>query len=101
MKRILTLVFCALLAFGGVEALEASPKNVKTRPVTVVFDTDIHCKNCAKKIEDNIAFEKGVKDLEISIEAKTVTVSFDPTKTDAETLRVAIEKLGYQAKTRK
>lgn len=103
MKRILTLVFCALLAFGAAETLNASPKAKKTKsqPVTVVFESSIHCGNCAKKVEENISFEKGVKDLSVSVEEKTVTITYDPSKTDEETLAAAIEKLGYTAKKKK
>lgn len=108
MKKIIAMVFCAVLAFGGAEAVNAAPvtevsyktPKKKAEPVTVVFKSNIHCKNCAKKIEDNIAFEKGVTALEVSVEEKTVTVTFDPSKTEIETLRAAIIKLGYTAEIR-
>ena len=72
-------------------------KDAGKKTETVTFKTNIHCKNCIKKVNDNIPFEKGVKDLEISLEDKLVTVTFDPSKTDEATLAKAIEKLGYTA----
>ena len=62
----------------------------------VTFLTDIHCQKCAQKIEDNVAFEKGVKDLKVNVKEKTVYIQYDSTKTDVSTLTKAIEKLGYQ-----
>lgn len=68
---------------------------------TVTFSTNMRCKNCVKKINENIAFEKGVKDLKVSLEKQTITVTFDPSKTSAETLSKAISKLGYNASLKK
>ena len=62
----------------------------------VTFLTDIHCQKCAQKIEDNVAFEKGVKDLKVNVKEKTVYIQYDSTKTDVGTLTKAIEKLGYK-----
>ena len=64
---------------------------------TVVFATNIRCNNCKKKIESNIAYEKGVKDLEVNLEDKTVTITYRSDKTDSEKLRDALQKLGYTA----
>ncbi|MBQ6557629.1 MAG: heavy-metal-associated domain-containing protein [Bacteroidales bacterium] len=65
--------------------------------VQVVFASNIHCANCSRKVQDNIAFEKGVKDLKVDVEGKTITVVFNPAKTDTLKLKKAINKLGYTA----
>ncbi len=65
--------------------------------VQVVFASNIHCANCGRKVQDNIAFEKGVKDLKVDVEGKTITVVFNPAKTDTLKLKKAINKLGYTA----
>lgn len=72
--------------------MEAAPKN-ETK--TVVFKVGLHCQNCVKKVKENISFEKGVKALDVNLEKKLVTVTYDPSKTDEATLKKAIEKLGY------
>ena len=74
------------------ELLTSAPKDYKT----VIFEVSMHCENCVKKINENISFEKGVKDLEVSLEGKVVTITYDPAKTDESTLKAAIEKLGYK-----
>ena len=65
--------------------------------VQVVFATSIHCANCGKKVQENISFEKGVKDLKVDVPTKQVTITFNPTKTDTVKLKKAINKLGYDA----
>lgn len=76
----------------GSSVVEAAPKN-ETK--TVVFKVGLHCQNCVKKVKENISFEKGVKALDVNLEKKLVTVTYDPSKTDEATLKKAIEKLGY------
>lgn len=75
-------------------AVSARPK-AEVR--TVTFVTDIHCAKCVRKLNDNLAFEKGVKDLKVDLDAKTVTFKYDPSKTTPERLAYAINKLGYKA----
>ena len=63
---------------------------------TVVFSVAMHCHKCVEKINANIAFEKGVKSLEVSFDQLTVTIGYDASKTDENKLADAIRKLGYQ-----
>ena len=81
----------ALMAF----ATSAKPKTVKR---TVVYGSTVDCKNCERKVMENISFEKGVKDVAVDLSKQTVTVVFDEAKTDTTTLAKAIRKLGYDAK---
>ena len=89
MKRILSIILAAVVSLS----MWAGAKKQ-----TVVLDVDIHCQGCITKIEKNIAFEKGVKDLVCNLEEKTVTVTFDPSKTDIPTLLAAFEKINKPAK---
>lgn len=99
----LIIAACALIFAGTMPAAAAAPlaekteQNVKKAAVkTVTFNVSMHCKNCVKKINDNVAFEKGVKDLSVSLDSKTVTVTYDPARTDVAKLKAALEKLGYK-----
>lgn len=69
----------------------------KSEKATVLFSVNLHCDGCVTKIEKNIAFEKGVKDLQCDLKKKTVLVTFDPAKTSVETLQSAFEKIGKPA----
>ena len=104
MKQIIILILSALflaapIAFAGNTGTASTlqDKKVKKEKKTVTFNVSMHCKNCVAKITDNISFAKGVEDLKVSLDEKTVTLTYDPAKTDEATLQKAIEKLGYTA----
>lgn len=89
-----TLRWMALLAMmlGMAFSVKAEKKNVKT----VLYHVNLHCEACKAKIEKNIPYEKGVKDLLVDLEGKTVKVSFREDKNTTEGIRKAIEKLNFQ-----
>ena len=92
MKQILLVILAALfLACPMVLA-------AKKKTVTVTYEVSMHCKKCVEKLNDNIAFMKGVEDLKVSLDEKTVTITYNLAKTDEAKLVKAIEKLGYTAK---
>ena len=105
MKRIFTLlaIAFAMLSANPQAALAktSSAQDSKPKTETVVFETSMHCDKCEKKISENISFEKGVKDLKTDLSSKTVTVKYDPAKTDKSKLAAAIKKLGYTATEKK
>ena len=79
--------------------ISASAKNPHKKEIrTVVFSVAMHCHKCVEKINANIAFEKGVKSLDVSFEQLTVTIGYDASKTDETKLAEAIRKLGYPVK---
>ncbi|MBP5549335.1 MAG: heavy-metal-associated domain-containing protein [Bacteroidales bacterium] len=91
MKKIVIVLAALSIMFVA----EASKPKVKR---TVLYRASIECKSCKTKILDNIAFEKGVKDVVVNLPEKTVKIVFDEAKTDTLTLAKAIRKLGYKAK---
>lgn len=93
----LVMVCMASFSLGGFAQDKKEKKNTKEE---VVFDVSLHCDNCKKKMEKNLPFEKGVKNLKVDMDSKTVLVQYDSKKTDKNKLQKAIEKLGYEAKER-
>ncbi len=93
MKKIITAVIGTLILASV--AMEA--KTVKPVLKKVVYCTDLDCEDCAKKIRENVSFEKGVKDLSVDVPTKMVQIQFDSNKTDTLVLKKAINKLGYEA----
>ena len=92
MKKTITAIIAVLMAFSV--SMYAGPKK-KGEIKGVTFSVHLHCENCVKKVQENIAFEKGVKGLDISLEDQTVAIKYDAAKTSEQTLKTAIEKLGY------
>jgi Cu2+-exporting ATPase len=93
MKKTLIIIMTALVAFA-VSSYAGPKKKAELKEVT--FSVHLHCANCVKKVQENIAFEKGVKGLDVCLGHQTVNVKYDPAKTSEETLKAAIEKLGYE-----
>ena len=108
MKRIIVIALAALMGFSayaaGTVMTEVSTsaqifKKPKAEVKEVVFNVNLHCNSCVKKVQENIAFEKGVKGLEVSLEKQTVAVKYDASKTSVETLKAAIQKLNVPVKS--
>jgi copper chaperone CopZ len=78
-------------------AQETKDKAKKKKGEEVTFTVNMYCENCKTKIEKNISWEKGVKDLTVDLEKKTVKIVYDAKKTTEENLKKAIEKLGFTA----
>ena len=93
--KVTVLMMVALLAFSLNAAAQKKDKQAKFEEVT--FVTDIDCKNCVKKCEATLPYEKGIKDCKIDLASKTIYFKFDTKKTSKEKLAKAIEKLGYSA----
>ena len=65
---------------------------------TVIFNANLHCESCKAKVEKNIPYEKGVKDLKVDMKTQTITVTFREDKNTTENLQKAIEKLNIEVK---
>lgn len=63
----------------------------------IKIQTNLDCEMCKKKIEDYMAFEKGVTAIEADVPSKIVTIEFRTKRTDEQKLVDAIKKLGYEA----
>ena len=97
MKRYL-IIALTLLLVAGTAAFAQDKKQKKQADIReVTFVTTIDCKNCVKKVEANLPYEKGIKDMKVNLDDRTVWIKYDATKTDKEKLAAAIVKLGYEA----
>lgn len=92
MKHIILLI---AILIGSMAMPAKSAARDKNELATVVFSVSMHCNNCKKKIENSISFEKGVKDLQVNLEDKTVSVTYRKDKTNSEKLMNVIKELGY------
>lgn len=91
--KLLIPILALFLVSLSTNVLAAKKDNLKTS----LFNVSMDCVSCKEKIEKNIAFEKGVKDLLVDLDAKTVSVTYDLHKNSDEKLIAAFVKLGYQA----
>ena len=103
MKKTVILILAALVAFVAPSMVsmnsEASAQIIKKSKQKseikgVTFNVELHCAGCVKKVQENLAFEKGVKDLHVCMESQVIALKYDASKTDEEALKKAIIKLG-------
>lgn len=95
MKKIILVLFVALFSVAVADAQQ--PKKGEKKTVTTTFVTDIDCEGCAKKVTNTIPYEKGVKDVQVDVPSKTVTVTYDPAKTNDDALVKAFAKIKIKA----
>lgn len=65
---------------------------------TAVFTLDhqMH-EQCKVKINTNLRFEKGVQKIDVSLPKNTITIVYNPEKTNPQTLIEAFKKIGFNA----
>ena len=98
MKNLMQNLKKALMAIAIIlftSAAFAQKQEVK-KVETVVFNVGMDCQGCVNKIEKNLPFEKGVKDLKVDLENKKVTLVYKTKSTNKEKLKKAIEKLKFE-----
>ncbi len=83
------MIMASLLLMAGAKEM---------RVLVMTPTPKMHCESCENKIKKNLRFEKGVVKIETSVEAQTVTVTYDASKTNAEKIQTAMKKIGYDTK---
>ena len=89
-RKLLCILACLLF----VTAMQAQTGG-KFQQVT--FQTNGTCQSCKNKIENNIAYEKGVKDVNFDLATSKVRITYNGKKTDPQKLQKAIRALGFTA----
>lgn len=83
-----------MLAFG---LFTANLATAQSKDAQVKIKTSAVCGMCKKTIEKYLAYEKGVQSSDLDVKSKTVTVTYNPKKTDVAKIKKAINKSGYDA----
>ena len=98
MKKIIMLCLMAVIGFGVSDAMAQKKSDAALK--TTVFMTDVDCETCAKKIDNSIPFQKGVKEVKVDVSTQTVTVTYDVAKTNDEALLKAFKKVKVNAEVK-
>lgn len=81
----IALAVCTLMAFGAEKTTE-------------VFTLDHQMsQNCEKRIKENLRFEKGISKIDVSLKQNTITITYNPAKTDTAKIIEAFKKIGFNA----
>ncbi len=92
MKKLIALFTIIALATGVGFAQKVQKKVKKEEVVEFRLDEEI-CQNCKKKIDNNIAFEKGVTAIKYGEDKSTVQIKYRADRTDTKKLQTAFEKV--------
>ncbi len=97
MRNFLALAFATVTFTTMALAPAPDPAEKGKKTETVRIQSSTICHMCEKTIEENMIYEKGVKKVEVDLASASVSITFDPHKTDPAALRTALTKLGYSA----
>jgi copper chaperone CopZ len=87
MKRIqLILAFCAIAMIS-----------FANDPGEITVKSSVVCDMCKETIEEGLAFEKGVKQVRVDVDANTIYVKFNEKHLNEGQVKTLITKLGYAA----
>ena len=97
-KLMIALVAMVALTLGGkAQQVTDSLTYTKDGMAVAKIKTSAVCDMCKETLEKAMAYEKGVKQSDLNVDTKILTITFDPKKTSLETLRIAVTKRGYDA----
>ncbi|WP_080055712.1 heavy-metal-associated domain-containing protein [Spirosoma aerolatum] len=95
MIRSLFLAALTSLLLVGNSFVSSPTRDDKEKEVKI--KTSAICGMCKARIERNLSFEKGVKEADLDVKTKVVTIKYNPAKTDVTKLKSVISKTGYDA----
>lgn len=96
MKNLVVFIL-ALISFSTSFAQEPK-KNQKVVIKTAIYcDHCKECETCGKNFQANMLKIKGLKMYELDEKKMTITVYYNAQKTNLQTIKTAISKLGYDA----
>ena len=95
MKHLFTLVLIiAALCFTSLAQSKTETAVIQTK---IFCDHCLQCESCSGKLEHQLFFNKGIKNITLDDKAMTLTVTYKPDKITLDSIREAISKLGYDA----
>ena len=92
-------ILIALVFFICTSAIAQTEKKVQTAIIQTKIECD-HCKvceTCGGLLERTLIKEKGIQMITLDEAAMTIKVIYNSKKTNLDTIRLAISKLGYDA----
>lgn len=63
----------------------------------IKIKTSAQCEMCKERIEETLAFVKGIKSADLTLENKILTVIYKPGKITPDKIRNTVSKAGYDA----
>lgn len=90
-----TLKLFFVVVIIGLFPWQGNAQNSKWKTDTIKVSSQ--CKMCKARIEEALAFEKGVKTSNVNLEKDVTVVTYNTKRTSLENIRKAISTAGYDA----
>lgn len=92
-------IFLVLLTMISISGLAQKNSHIKTAVIKTMIYCDHcrQCETCGDKFQKDLYNETGIKRVDVDPKAMTITVVYDSRKIEADQIRKAISKLGYDA----
>ncbi len=97
MKKIVPFILLILLCSVAGSQTSYAKEKVKNEVIVFSLTPPPTCQNCINKIKNNLRFEKGVKEINVDLTTKSVSLTYSPETTNPENLVKALKKIGYTA----
>ena len=91
--KIVLIAFTLLLAVNN----HASAQSTLPKTQTVVIQTSAICESCKTRIEGALNAMAGVKNSNLNLDDKKVTVVFSTKKTNVDAIKNLLSSIGYDA----
>ena len=97
LRKFVVLVSFVLLAFQMSMAQEAKKTEKAVIKTSISCDHCKECETCGKNFQTELLKMKGIKMYELDEKLMTITVYYNPQKTNLQAIKTAITHLGYDA----
>lgn len=93
--KIVITIIIVLIGFYSFSQKVTSQKSEKLKEIKI--ETSAQCEMCKERIEKDMAFVNGVKEVKLDLETMILSVKYKISKTDTNKIRKAVSKIGYDA----
>ena len=99
MKKIILAIMATVTINLGIHAQAPSKDTLTSKDgiQTLQIKTSAVCDMCKETLEKVMAYEKGVKESNLDVDSKVLTVKYDARKTSPDKIRKAVILAGYDA----
>lgn len=101
MTRIISIIIIAAAAMLSMSpasyAQDETIDHPRVKEEVVEIETNSQCNMCKKRIEKELFRTEGIMKAELDVKSSMLTVNYDAHKTDADIIREAVSKIGYNA----
>lgn len=87
-----------LFGMGNAFAQEQKAAKQNEKISEVILATEMHCQNCADKVTKQLAYTKGVVDVQANHEKDAVYIKYRNDRTNNEKLIASLKEIGFEAK---